>query len=254
MKKAHDFSVTAFRVVQEATERIEPESTKVRTFDAKALGHLGGLKGGRARAEKLTPKQRSEIASKGSRARWATSLYDEIKATQAAALLLELNGGSIDYAKCIKLLYSIEKEALNRWVRPVIYDDLYSMPFGQAVSQTMDRAEYRQRKAKSFWSDHIETSADDNLQLVKECGIEKLSRAEIELIKEIFESNRNKATEQLFDEHHDAELFPEWKDPHGSSIKTAYSDLLSHLGKTPDQIKEFEEHLVELAYLKKMSL
>lgn len=253
MKKGHDFGVTAFRVAQEATGQIEPNPTKVRTFDAKALGHLGGLKGGRARAEKLTPEQRSEIASKANRARWATSLYNEIKATQTAALLLELNGGSIDYAKCIKLLYSIEKESLNRWMRPVIYDDLYSMPFGQAVSQTMDRAAYRQRKAKSFWSDHIETSADNNLQLIRECGKEKLSRAEIELIKEISESNRNKTTEQLFDEHHDAKLFPEWKDPHGSSIKTTYSDLLHSLGKTLDQIKEFKEHLIELAYLKKMS-
>jgi hypothetical protein len=44
--------VTAFRVVQEATGQIEPElekPTKVRNFDAKALGHLGGLIGGHAR-------------------------------------------------------------------------------------------------------------------------------------------------------------------------------------------------------------
>ena len=52
-KKEHDFSVTAFRVVQEAIGQIEPKPTKVRTFNAKALGHLGGLKGGKARAEKL---------------------------------------------------------------------------------------------------------------------------------------------------------------------------------------------------------
>jgi hypothetical protein len=167
--------------------------------------------------------------------------------------LLELNGGSIDYAKCIKLLYSIEKEALNRWMRPVIYDDLYSMPHGQAVSQTMDRAEYKERRVESFWSDHIETSANNNLRLIKECGKEKLSRAEIELIKEIFELNKHKTPEQLFREHHDAKLFPEWKDPHGSSIKTTYSNLLSFLGKTSDEIEEFEEHLTELSYLKKMS-
>ena len=37
---------------------------------AVALGRLGGLKGGRARAEKLTAAQRSEIARKAARARW----------------------------------------------------------------------------------------------------------------------------------------------------------------------------------------
>ena len=70
-KKAHDFSVTAFRVVQEATGQIECKPTKTKTFDAKALGHLGGLKGGKARAEKLTPERRKEIAQKAARARWS---------------------------------------------------------------------------------------------------------------------------------------------------------------------------------------
>lgn len=68
MKKEHDFAVTAFRVVQEATGQIEPKPAK--EFDAKALGHKGGLKGGKARAEKLTPEQRSEIAKKAAQARW----------------------------------------------------------------------------------------------------------------------------------------------------------------------------------------
>ena len=70
-KKDHDFAVIAFRVVQEATGQIEPEPPKPpRQFDAKAMGHKGGLKGGRARAEKLTPEQRSEIARKAAQARW----------------------------------------------------------------------------------------------------------------------------------------------------------------------------------------
>jgi len=37
------------------------------------LGQLGGQKGGKARAEKLTAKQRSEIAKKAAKARWAGS-------------------------------------------------------------------------------------------------------------------------------------------------------------------------------------
>jgi len=69
-KKEHDFSVNAFRVVQEAVGEIEAEPTKKKNFDAKALGHKGGLKGGKARAEKLTPERRSEIAKKAAQARW----------------------------------------------------------------------------------------------------------------------------------------------------------------------------------------
>jgi hypothetical protein len=37
---------------------------------ASALGRLGGLKGGRARAKSLTKKQRQEIAKKAAAARW----------------------------------------------------------------------------------------------------------------------------------------------------------------------------------------
>ena len=37
---------------------------------AVSLGRRGGLKGGKARAAKLTPEERSEIASKAAKARW----------------------------------------------------------------------------------------------------------------------------------------------------------------------------------------
>ena len=46
----------------------KPESEK--NPAAVALGRLGGQKGGKARAEKLTPERRSEIARKAATARW----------------------------------------------------------------------------------------------------------------------------------------------------------------------------------------
>lgn len=67
-KKEHDFAVTAFHVVQEATGQIEPKPKPV--IDFSDLGRRGGLKGGKARAQKLTPEQRSEIAKKAAQARW----------------------------------------------------------------------------------------------------------------------------------------------------------------------------------------
>ena len=72
--EAHDFSVNAFRVVQEATEEKPPETETVKParkeYDYKELGRKGGLKGGKARASKLTPEQRSEIAKKAAKIRW----------------------------------------------------------------------------------------------------------------------------------------------------------------------------------------
>jgi len=61
--------------MQEATGQAEPEieqeeASQKRVFDPVALGRKGGLKGGKARAQKLTPEQRKEIARKAAQARW----------------------------------------------------------------------------------------------------------------------------------------------------------------------------------------
>jgi hypothetical protein len=71
-KKEHDFAINAFRVVQEATGQTETpaEQPKEKNFDPVALGRLGGLKGGKARAKKLTPERRREIARIAASARW----------------------------------------------------------------------------------------------------------------------------------------------------------------------------------------
>lgn len=70
-KKPADINELAAAIVQEATEdeeQAKPEREK--NPAAVALGRLGGLKGGKARAEKLTPEQRKEIARKAAEARW----------------------------------------------------------------------------------------------------------------------------------------------------------------------------------------
>lgn len=66
-KPPEDANLLAFEIVEEATSDKEPEKNPA----AVALGRLGGLKGGKARAKKLTAKQRSEIAKKAAETRWA---------------------------------------------------------------------------------------------------------------------------------------------------------------------------------------
>lgn len=78
-KPSEDPNVTAHRVVQEATREADaqvpepqPSKEKRRNPAAVALGRLGGKKGGKARAEKLSPERRREIARKAAEARWGT--------------------------------------------------------------------------------------------------------------------------------------------------------------------------------------
>jgi hypothetical protein len=72
-RKNEDFNQAAFRVVTESTREPIPITTakKRKNPAAVALGKLGGKKGGRARAAKLDPARRRQIASDAARARWA---------------------------------------------------------------------------------------------------------------------------------------------------------------------------------------
>jgi hypothetical protein len=45
-------------------------SLEAKNSNAVALGRLGGLKGGHARAKSLTPERRQEIARSAAEARW----------------------------------------------------------------------------------------------------------------------------------------------------------------------------------------
>jgi hypothetical protein len=75
MGKSKDPITLATDVFDEFLGKADPESTKgitskERNAHAKTAGHLGGLKGGHARAAKLTPEERSSIARQAARKRW----------------------------------------------------------------------------------------------------------------------------------------------------------------------------------------
>ena len=53
-----------------ATGELEDMPGRQKNQAAVALGQLGGRRGGKARAAKLSPEQRSEIAKKAAKTRW----------------------------------------------------------------------------------------------------------------------------------------------------------------------------------------
>ena len=72
-KRPRDFNERAFESVALLTGTAEPpaEETEDPIRAAAALiGRTGGLKGGKARAAKLTPEERSASARKAAQARW----------------------------------------------------------------------------------------------------------------------------------------------------------------------------------------
>lgn len=70
--RPRDVNELAKQLVAEATgdaPKLDPDAGKDPA--AVALGRKGGLKGGKARAERMTPDERSEAARKAAAARWS---------------------------------------------------------------------------------------------------------------------------------------------------------------------------------------
>jgi hypothetical protein len=65
-RRPRDTNQLAWQIVQEATGQapVEPEKPDTRNPAAVALSKLGASKGGKARAESLSKRQRVEIAKK----------------------------------------------------------------------------------------------------------------------------------------------------------------------------------------------
>lgn len=73
-KLREDAAETAFRVMQEALgerpKTLPPSERAEKDPEAVKRGRQGGKKGGTARAEKLSPRERAEAARLAAQARW----------------------------------------------------------------------------------------------------------------------------------------------------------------------------------------
>jgi len=169
--------------------------------------------------------------------------FNEAKATQVASLLLRLRGGRMSYLKLIKLLYLLDREALLRWGRPVTTDRHVAMPKGPVVSRICDLIRDESAPGEvSVWRNHISAPIDYEVRLIDgvEASTDELSRAEEQLIGEIFQQYGHWSRWDLVKFCHD---LPEWHDPDGSSIPIDYADILRAGDIPPDEIASIDAEL-----------
>ena len=169
--------------------------------------------------------------------------FDEVKATQTAALFLKLAGGPLNYLALIKLLFKADREALRRWGLPITTDHYVSMKHGPVASTIYDRikASANPNAHPTFWSTYIEKSQSPlELKLRLDPGDSELSRAEEKLIAEIFAADGGKDRFELVDECHE---FPEWRNPGGTSVPLDISDIVSALGLSEDETAHVESSI-----------
>ena len=168
--------------------------------------------------------------------------FDEVKATQAAALFLSMAGSStLNYMALIKLLYKADREALRRLGLPITTDQYASMKHGPVTSGIYDRikASANPSAHPTFWAAHIQRSADPNFVVLhSDPGRSELSPAEEGIIREVFAADGGKDPFDLADECH--KDFPEWIDPGKSSSPIDISAIIAALGLSEEEAAHVE--------------
>lgn len=181
--------------------------------------------------------------------------FNEEKTTQAAAKFLVLAGGQINYMLLIKLLYLLDRTALIRWGRPVSFDEFYSMSWGPVLSNVHDLiTEMPVPQHESAWVRAISEPSRYQVALRENVtiGDEKLSEAEEELIREIFEDygepylkNPFKLVERLHEE------LPEWKQvEQGQRERIDVEEILEAGQRSEDEIRAIQDELDNIGTIK----
>ena len=166
--------------------------------------------------------------------------YNETRATQAAALLIKLEGGAMNYTKLIKLLYLADREALINRGRPITFASYASLDKGPVLSETLNKIK-KPGTPRSYWDEHIETCGY-LVRVLDDCPQDELSKSEQEFLQQVFARYGHlELWNELIDQvMHD---LPEWRNPNGSSLSIDYEDILRAGGVPEPDIDAIEDEL-----------
>ena len=168
--------------------------------------------------------------------------YRQERATQAAARLLKLRGGTMAYMKLLKMLYPADRKALLEHGRPITYDRFVSMDHGPVLSQTYDLIVAEEApEGHSYWRQYISEPSNYEVSLVKDAPNGALSRAQEGILESVFAEFGSMNRWKLVEFCH---TLPEWVDPKGSSIPIALSDVLRAGGLEIEDVEAVEEALL----------
>ena len=127
------------------------------------------------------------------------------------------------YIKLIKLLYLADREALLRWGLPFTTDRHVSMDHGPVGSRILNLI--TEDRVKPVWSEYISAPLGEyEVRLLKDAPTDLLSRAEENLMTEIFENYGHRNRWDLIDNV--MHKLPEWRNPCGTSIPITIREIL----------------------------
>jgi antitoxin SocA-like protein len=173
--------------------------------------------------------------------------FREDKATEAAQVLLKLNGGIMNYMVLIKLLYLADRLSLKEAGKSITGDRHFSMDKGPVLSAVLDNIRNKEGKCgDSLWNRHIGRTGAWMVKVLVDLEPDDLSDADEHRLKQVFDEYAKDAIadEFAFVDRLHREL-PEWSDPSGSSLEITTQKLLEGAGLTEEGVKHRLENLRE---------
>jgi uncharacterized phage-associated protein len=164
-----------------------------------------------------------------------TDIFDEKKASQAAAYFLFQTGGRMELPvmKLIRLLYLAERTSFELFSEPLIGDRLLSLPHGPILSITYDYMNGEVTSSKGIWTSWMKGRVGDHVGLqegVLQSPLDdllELSDADIEALDRVWEKWGHLSSLEIGDliKFH----CREWRAPDGPMALISYNDLFEAL-------------------------
>lgn len=174
--------------------------------------------------------------------------FDERKAADAAAYMIQIHGGRMNHMLLLKLLYAAERESLKRRHRPIFGDRYVSMQHGPVVSRVYNLI--KEERDFPAWAVLIEKDSATTVRLLIEPPLLSLSDTDRELLDAAKAMYPNMNQYQVRDSMH--QEFSEWQDPGGSSKPISVESMLAALNKSPVEVEHVRNLAEEDAHFKKL--
>lgn len=174
-------------------------------------------------------------------------MYKEQTAAQVAAYFLWKAKRPVEFIKIMKLMYFAEREFLLSHGSRLTGDELFSLPYGPVLSNTLDR--FHKIGLDPKWSEWVECKERNRFSLkngnISLKSFDRLSDAAIKVLDRVYAKYRDDGAFDLAGLEHISEHCPEWQDPGKSRIPLKIEDILRNHGRSRQQTEAIMKSLQE---------
>lgn len=176
--------------------------------------------------------------------------FDEQRAAQAAARLLDRHGGPMHGAMLVQLLYLADRQTLIETSTPVTGDCFIATRHGPALGRILDLLTWGCPDGGSEWGLRVSPPRDHAVTLIGPTDCDALGAIDVDVLDAIHARFGQRDPWQLAEY---TRTLPEWTDPGDGAIRIDPGDILRAAGLSDASIRELAEE-AEAVYLFRASL